>query len=87
MDQMTRERTVEIDHPLILSSRVNGTPVYDRGTSRSSGRRTVSGRMTTHSNTWNRAAWKAAERPAGSRRSEIVSIEEDVVRFARPIPR
>lgn len=34
MDQMTRERTVEVDHPLILSSRVTGTPVYDRAGTR-----------------------------------------------------
>jgi hypothetical protein len=34
MDQMTRERTVEVDHPLILSSRVTGTPVYDRADTR-----------------------------------------------------
>ena len=34
MDQMTRERTVDIDHPLILSSRVTGTAVYDRAGTR-----------------------------------------------------
>ena len=34
MDQTTRERSVETDHPLILSSRVTGTPVYDRAGTR-----------------------------------------------------
>ena len=30
MDQMTRERTTDFGHPLILSSRVVGTPVFNR---------------------------------------------------------
>ena len=34
MDQMTEERVHEMHHPLVLSSRVVGTPVYDRGGTR-----------------------------------------------------
>ena len=30
MDQMTQERTADLGHPLVLSSRVTGTPVYDQ---------------------------------------------------------
>lgn len=30
MDQTTQERVTDLHHPLILSSRVLGTPVYDR---------------------------------------------------------
>ena len=30
MDQMTRERTTDFGHPLIMSSRVVGTPVFNR---------------------------------------------------------
>jgi hypothetical protein len=30
MDQMTQERAAELGHPLVLSSRVTGTPVYDQ---------------------------------------------------------
>ena len=30
MDQMTQERVAELGHPLVLSSRVTGTPVYDQ---------------------------------------------------------
>ena len=29
MDQMSREQTSDLGHPLVLSSRVTGTPVYD----------------------------------------------------------
>lgn len=34
MDQMTQERPDTSSHPLILSSRVTGTPVYDRAGTR-----------------------------------------------------
>ena len=34
MDQMTQERAAELGHPLVLSSRVTGTPVYDRAGTR-----------------------------------------------------
>jgi hypothetical protein len=34
MDQMTQERTDASSHPLILSSRVTGTPVFDRAGTR-----------------------------------------------------
>jgi hypothetical protein len=30
MDQMTQEKVQDLHHPLVLSSRVVGTPVYDR---------------------------------------------------------
>jgi sporulation protein YlmC with PRC-barrel domain len=34
MDQMTQERTADLGHPLVLSSRVTGTPVYDQAGTR-----------------------------------------------------
>lgn len=34
MDQTTQERVSDLHHPLILSSRVVGTPVYDRAGTR-----------------------------------------------------
>ena len=34
MDQMTQERVAELGHPLVLSSRVTGTPVYDQAGNR-----------------------------------------------------
>jgi sporulation protein YlmC with PRC-barrel domain len=34
MDQMTQERATELGHPLVLSSRVTGTPVYDEAGNR-----------------------------------------------------
>jgi hypothetical protein len=34
MDQMTRERSTDVGHPLILSSRVVGTPVFNRAGTR-----------------------------------------------------
>ncbi len=34
MDQMTQDRTADLGHPLVLSSRVVGTPVYDQAGTR-----------------------------------------------------
>lgn len=34
MEQMTDERVAELGHPLILASRVTGTPVYDQAGTR-----------------------------------------------------
>jgi hypothetical protein len=34
MDQMTHDRTSDLGHPLVLSSRVVGTPVYDHAGTR-----------------------------------------------------
>ena len=34
MDEMTQERLAELGHPLVLSSRVTGTPVYDQAGNR-----------------------------------------------------
>ena len=34
MDPMTQERVADLGHPLVLSSRVTGTPVYDQAGTR-----------------------------------------------------